>query len=390
MREHGDEALLEFTERFDGCRFSPEQLRVSEDEVQRALESLPQELLDALRGAAERIRSFQEAVLLRDAKLPPEDGRTLTLRYRPVDSAGLCVPGASASLPSSVLMTVVPAAVAGVGRIVMVTPPGPDGAVSADRLAAAHMAGAHEIYRVSGAQAVAALAFGTESIPAVDFIAGPGNVYVTMAKKALFGQVGIDMLAGPSEVVVIADRTARAQWAAAEMLAQAEHPGGSATLITDHGPLASAVASALGEQFASLHLAGGVRSNLEELGAVIVAPTPEECAALANRLAPEHLVIMMDEPDGVCEMIRNAGAIFLGHCTPVALGDYVAGPSHCLPTGTTARFSGGLTANTFLKGTGIIRYSRDALREDAGTLCRMAEAEGLEAHARSVGIRLED
>jgi histidinol dehydrogenase len=286
-------------------------------------------------------------------------------------------------------MTVVPASVAGVERIVMITPPGPDGRVSPDRLAAAHVAGAGEVYRVFGAQGVAALAYGTESIPAVDFIAGPGNAYVTAAKKEVFGQVGIDMLAGPSEVAIIADSTARADWVGAEMLAQAEHTGGSATLLADHEPLVTGVLQRLEEDVRDLPKGSAVRRNLEGLGALILASSPEQCAGIANRLAPEHLVIMMDRPDAVSGMVRHAGAIFLGHHSPVATGDYIAGPSHCLPTGTTARFFGGLTANTFLKGTSLIRYGPEGLRHDASELCRLAEAEGLDAHVRSVRRRLD-
>jgi len=388
VRTRGDEALLEFTERFDGCRLSPERLRVSAEEMEAALHSVPEALLEALREAAERIRRFQEAVLVRGGEPLEAGGRTVCLRYVPVDSAGICVPGATASLASSVLMGVVPAVVAGVKRIVMITPPRPDGSVSPDRLAAARIAGAHEVYRVFGAQGVAALAFGTQSIPAVDFIAGPGNAYVTTAKRAVFGQVGIDMPAGPSEVAVVADGAARAEWVAAEMLAQAEHGGGSATLVTCVPELVPRVCEALESQSAALERGQQVRAGLQKLGAAILAPTVGACAEIVNRLAPEHLVIMTREPAAVCEMVRHAGAIFLGHHTPVAAGDYVAGPSHCLPTGTSARFCSGLTANTFLKSTSIIRYTSEALERDAEVLCRLARAEGLEAHAHSVGVRL--
>ena len=390
VRERGDEAVLEYTERFDGCRLTAGQLRVSEEEMRAAVDGLPQELIGALRVAAHRVRRFQEAILLRDPAPVQDGGRTLGIRYRPVDSTGICVPGASASLASSVLMTVVPAAAAGVGRIAMITPPGPDGAVSPDRLAAAHIAGATEVYRIFGVQGVAALAYGTQTIPAVDFIAGPGNAYVTMAKKAVFGRVGIDSLAGPSEVAIIADGAARADWVAAELLAQAEHRHGSAILLTDDESLAASVDEALGGLLAALPGADEARANLEQLGAVLVAPSLKACAAMSDRLAPEHLVIMTDQPQDVCDMVRHAGAIFLGPYAPVAVGDYIAGPSHCLPTGATARYSGGLTANTFLKGSSLISYTAQALREDADALCRIAEAEALLAHARSVRIRLDE
>ena len=390
VREHGDEGLLELTERFDGCRLTPEQVRVSPEEVDDAVASLPEEFLGALRTAAERIESFQKAILLRDPEPLEADGRTLGLRYRPVDSAGVLVPGGTASLASSVLMTVVPARVAGVPRIVMVTPPSRDGSVSPDRLAAAHVAGAHEIYRVFGAQAVAALAFGTETIHAVDFIGGPGNIYVQLAKRAVFGRVGVDMIAGPSEVVVIADGSARPEWVAAELLSQAEHHDGSAVLITTDRALAEAASRAAKDQLASLPAADEMRRRLSEFGAAIVAQTLDECAEVANALAPEHLVVMTEAPEELCEKVRHAGAIFLGSHTPVAVGDYIAGPSHCLPTGTTARFSSGLTANDFLKSSSVIRYSREALARDAPALCRIAEAEALPAHARSVRVRLEE
>jgi histidinol dehydrogenase len=299
VRKRGDEALLEFTARFDGCRLSASQLLVGDQEIEAAVRSLPRELIEALQLSAQRVRRFQEAILLREPAPIADGGRVLALRYRPVDSAGLCVPGASASLASSVLMTVVPASAAGVKRIVMITPPLRDGTVSPDRLAAARIAGAHEVYRVFGAQGVAALAFGTQTIPAVDFIAGPGNAYVTMAKKQVFGKVGIDMLAGPSEVAIIADRTARGDWVAAELLSQAEHHGAAATLLTDHEPLVEAVLRALEGQMAAMPDASAARANLQRAGAAIVTPALDACAELANHLAPEHLAIMMDEPDRV-------------------------------------------------------------------------------------------
>lgn len=390
VRARGDDAVLEYTERFDKCRLTAARMRVSDDEIEEAVRAVPAELLDAFNAAAGRIRRFQEAVLLRDPRPLRDGGRRLALRYRPVASAGICVPGATASLASSVLMSVVPAVVAGVQRIVMVTPPRSDGSVSADRLAAARVAGAGEVYRVGGVQAVAALAFGTQSIPRVDFIAGPGNLYVTAAKKAIFGQVGIDMLAGPSEIVVIADGRARPEWAAAEMLSQAEHAGGSATLLTSDEKLAEAVARAVEEQLAALPGAAELRRGLAELSAIVVTRTLQECVELADRIAPEHLVIMTEDPEAVCAKVQSAGAIFLGDFSPVAAGDYVAGPSHCLPTGRTARFASGLTANTFLRSSSVIRYDRKSLRQDAEVIARIAEAEGLKAHKRSVQRRLKD
>ena len=387
VRSGGDRALLELTERFDRCRLSPDRIRVSPEEIEAAANSVPPALLDALKLSAERIRIFQQSILLRDPKPIEAGGRCLSLRYGPVESAGLCVPGGTASLASSVLMNAVPAAVARVRRIAMITPPRRDGSVSADRLAAAHVAGVSEVYRVGGAQGVAALAFGTETIRPVDLIAGPGNAYVQLAKKAVLGRVGIDMIAGPSEVLVIADAEARPEWAAAEMLSQAEHHEGSAILLTDDAALADAVARAVEEQTAVHASAQEVRSHLDRYGLAVVTRSMNECIELANRLAPEHLAIMARKADEVGSLIRNAGAVFLGPYTPVAVGDYVAGPSHCLPTGATARFSSGLTANTFLKSTSVIRYEREALEADAGSIGALAEAEGLEAHARSVQLR---
>ncbi len=387
VRARGDAAVLEYTDRFDGCALRPEQLQVGADEIEAALARCPADLLGAMEFAAERIRGFQEAILLRDPPPIAEGGRTLSLRYRPVDSAGIHVPGASASLASSVLMAAVPAVVAGVGRIAMVTPPRQDGTVSDDRLVAARVAGVHEVYRVGGAQAIAALAFGTETIPAVDFIAGPGNIYTMLAKKEVFGQVGIEMLPGPSEVVIIADESADARYVAADLIAQAEHNPGSAVLLTDCEGLADTVVAAVESQVAALPCAGAVRTCLDEYGAVIVASSLAECADLANELAPEHLEIVTRAPEQVAEQVRHSGAIFLGPWSPVAAGDYVAGPSHILPTSGTARFSSGLSANDFLKRSSVVCYDREALQKDASSIARLARSEGLEGHARSVELR---
>ncbi len=390
VRRRGDEALLEYTERFDGIALAPDRMQVSEDEMDAALESIPHHLCESLEKAAHRIRTFQERIKVEDPDPIREENREVGLRYTPVDAAGICVPGASASLASSVLMNVIPAVVAGVERVVMITPPQTDGTVSAARLAAARIAGATEIYRVFGAQGVAAIAFGTETVPRVDFIAGPGNVYVATAKKIVYGRSGIDMIAGPSEVVVIADESAKPEWVAAELLAQAEHTHGSAILVTDHEPLARAIPDHLDEQAERLLNPGEVEACLEEFGAIVLAEDMDECAQVTNRVAPEHLIIMTDEPDEVGAEIRHAGAMFLGHYSPVAVGDYMAGPSHTLPTGTTARFSSGLTVNHFRKSTSYMRYSQRGLEDDAKSICTIAESEHLAAHARSVRVRLED
>jgi len=390
VRERGDEALIEHTQRLDGCKLTPADLRVTPEEIDAATRQCPAELLEAMGLAAERIRAFQQAILLRDPPPLTAGGRTLGLRYRPVDSAGIYVPGGAAPLASSVLMAVVPARVAGVGRIAVTTPPQRDGSVSADRLAAARIAGAQEVYRIGGAQAIAALAFGTETVAPVDFIAGPGNIYTTLAKKEVFGQVGIEMLPGPSEVVILADGSAEPSYVAADLIAQAEHNPGSAILLTDSDRLAAETLRAIEEQLRGLPRADVARACLEAYGAVIVAASMDEAIELTNELAPEHLEIMARDAAQVAERVRHAGAIFVGQWSPVAVGDYVAGPSHVLPTSRTARFSSGLTANDFLKRSSLISYEARALSEDAENVQRLAEAEGLNGHARSVGIRLED
>ena len=389
VRDDGDEAVLELTRRFDDCDLSADQLRVDPREAESALDELDPDLLDALELSAQRIRKYQNHLLPPDRPAMQEDGRTLDVKITPVRSAGIYVPGGGASLASSVLMNAIPAEVAGVERIVMATPPGPDGSITPDRLAAARLAGVDEIYRVGGAQAIAAFAHGTETIPAVDFIAGPGNIYVALAKKRLYGQVGIDLVGGPSEVTIIADHTASAECVAADMIAQAEHDPGSAVLLSTEESLTSDVREALDEQLDELPTGETARGWLEEFGALVTARDLEECVELTDELAPEHLEIMTEHPREVAEDIHHAGAIFLGTSTPVAVGDYIAGPSHVLPTGGTARFSSGLNVNHFLRRTGVMEYSASALAEDAEPLCRLAEIEGLHAHAESVRRRTE-
>jgi histidinol dehydrogenase len=326
--------------------------------------------------------------MVRDPAPLESEGRRLRMRYRPMDSTGIYIPGAAASLASSVLMTAVPACVAGVGRIVMASPARSDGTLSDDRLAAAHVAGVTDIYRLGGAYAIAALAYGTETVPAVDFIVGPGNIYATLAKREVFGQVGIEMLPGPSEVVIIADDAADPVYVAADLLSQAEHNPGSSILLTPCAELAHAVAAAVGKQLAELDRAEVTAQCLQEYGAAIVCRSLDECIELANELAPEHMEVVTADPEPVVDAVRHAPAVFTGPWTPVAVGDYVAGPSHTLPTSGTARFSSGLHANDFLKRTSIMTYDRDALRSDAASIGRMARAEGLDGHARSVERRL--
>ncbi|KPK59986.1 MAG: hypothetical protein AMK73_08380 [Planctomycetes bacterium SM23_32] len=389
VRLRGDAALIEQTRRLDGCALTPERLRVSDDEIAEAVARCPAALSEALGLAVGRVRRFQESILLKDPEPLRDGGRVCSIRYRPVDSAGVYIPGGTASLASTVVMAVVPARVAGVPRVAMATPPRADGSVSDDRLAAARLAGVDEVYRLGGAVAVAALAYGTESVPAVDFVAGPGNIYTTLAKREVFGQVGVEMLPGPSEIVVIADGSAERGFVAADMLSQAEHDPGSAVLLTDDADLAEGVRAELECQVASLPRAAAARACLERYGAVIIAATLEECVELANRLAPEHVEVLAREPEAVAEGIRHAGAIFLGPWTPEPTGDYVAGPSHILPTSRTARFASGLSCNDFLKRSSVIRYDAAALAEDAPVIAAIARAEELEAHARSVERRLK-
>ena len=302
---------------------------------------------------------------------------------------GICVPGGAAAYPSTVLMTAVPAMTAGVREIAIVVPPTPFGGYNIDMLATCHEVGVTEVYRVGGAQAVAALAYGVDGIARVDKIVGPGNLFVALAKQHVFGDVDIDSIAGPSEVIVLADNTARPEFVAADLISQAEHSPGSGVLITWHEPLIAAVQQALELQLAQLSRGDLARQSLEDYGALILARSAAEAAELTDLLAPEHLHISMDDPESMLNQIQNAGAIFLGHYTPVALGDYIAGPSHVLPTGGTARFANGLAATDFLKRSSVIQYDAAALRVDAHRVRLMAEKEGLTAHRASVDIRLQ-
>jgi histidinol dehydrogenase len=390
VRVRGDQALIELTERFDGCRLEPSELRVSEAEIDAAYEAVPAGLLEAIREARGNIERYQRSILVKSPEAVEEGGMSLKLEYRPVASAGVYVPGGTAPLCSTVLMAAVPAKVAGVGKVVVMTPPGSDGRVSPDRLVAARESGCEAVYRGGGAQAVAALAYGTETVPKVDMVVGPGNLYVTLAKREVFGEAGIDLLGGPSEVVIVADGGARAEWVALDMLSQAEHAPGSAVLLTDSEALAASVESALAGE-----ISGGGRAELAaryiaDYSAIVVCGDLEECVRLASELAPEHLEVMTADAERVAGRIENAGAVFIGPYSPVAVGDYWAGPSHVLPTSGTARFSSGLSANTFLRARSVIRLDREALDRAGGALEALSGAEGLESHGRSVSRRLEE
>jgi histidinol dehydrogenase len=390
VARRGDDAVRELTARIEGVELTPERMRVTADELAAAREQADGELLGLVRRAADNVRAYQESIRLVAPAAVRRDGRELSVRYTPVDRAGVFVPGGSGSgavLASSMVMTVVPAQVAGVREIAVVSPPTAGGDVSPALLAVAAELGVQELYRVSGTAGVAALAIGTERMPAVDKLVGPGNAYVTEAKRQLFGRVGIDSLAGPSEVLIIADDTADARWVAADLLSQAEHDPGSAILITPSRELADAVAKELDRQLADLPRADGARRCLEAYSAVIVVGDLDEACALSDAFAPEHLQITTRDDAAVLDTLRHAGAVFVGPHTPVPVGDYYAGPSHVLPTGGAARFFSPLSCNEFLKATSVLRYDADALAADAADVTDFARREGLEAHARAVGIR---
>ena len=387
VRQQGDEALLALSERFDGVR--PDPLQIREEALEAAWRSTPEPLQAALELAHRRIEAFHRQQRPLDLSVNGPHGELLGRRWRPVERAGLYVPGGRAAYPSTVLMNAVPARVAGVARIVMVTPPGADGMPNPIVLAAAHLAGVREVYRVGGAQAIAALAYGSESIPRVDVISGPGNLWVTLAKKAVYGHVGIDSLAGPSEVLVIADHTAQADLVAADLMAQAEHdPLAAAILITTSEALAAAVPTAVEEQLRHHPRAAIVRQALSDWGLIVVCADLLEAAALSDRFAPEHLELLVERPEALAEQIQHAGAIFLGGHSPEAVGDYLAGPNHTLPTSGTARFAGALSVETFLRHTSLIQFNREALEATGAAVVTLAESEGLHSHAESVRRRL--
>jgi len=387
VQEQGDRALLELTERFDGIR--PDPLRIPPERLAAAWEATPPALKEALALAHQRIQTFHGHQLPSDLAITGPHGERLGRRWRPVERAGIYVPGGRAAYPSTVLMNAVPAKVAGVGRLVMVTPPGAGGEPDAAVLAAAHLAGVEEVYRVGGAQAIAALAYGTESIPRVDVISGPGNLYVTLAKKAVYGRVAIDSLAGPSEVLVIADHTARADQVAADLLAQAEHdPLAAAILLTTSEALAAEMPAALEAQLADHPRAEITRTALGDWGLIVVCESLRRAAELSDCFAPEHLELLVEDPEALAEQIQHAGAIFLGPHTPEAVGDYLAGPNHTLPTSGTARFAGALGVETFLRHTSLIQFNQAALEATGAAVITLAESEGLHSHAESVRRRL--
>jgi histidinol dehydrogenase len=388
IRKRGDEALIDYTSRFDRQTLTPETLRISAEEISSAERSVDAATRDALGLAKERIESHHRRQVPKDERYVDQAGVELGWRWSAVDSVGLYVPGGTAAYPSSVLMNAVPAKVAGVERVVMVVPT-PDGKINPLVLAAAKLAGIEEVYRVGGAQAVGALAYGTETIRPVAKIVGPGNAYVAAAKRQVFGTVGIDMIAGPSEVLVIADGDNDPDWIAADLLAQAEHDASAQSiLITTDARLGAAVEAAVERQLATLPRSPIASASWRDFGAVIVAGSLAEAVRLANRIAAEHLELAVAEPEALLPMIRNAGAVFLGRYTPEVIGDYVGGSNHVLPTARSARFSSGLSVLDFMKRTSILKLGPEQLRALAPAAVALARAESLDGHARSVEVRL--
>lgn len=389
VRDEGDAALHAFTRKFDHHDLNETGWRIERAEWLAAYEALTPELRDALDLAAARIRTYHEKQKPADSDTTDDAGVRLGARWNAVAAAGLYVPGGRAAYPSSVLMNAIPAKVAGVDRLVMVTPT-PNGEVNPLVLAAAHVAGVDEMWRIGGAQAVAALAYGTGRIGAVDVVTGPGNAWVAEAKRQLYGVVGIDMVAGPSEIVVVADGKNRADWIAADLLSQSEHdPTSQSILFTDDAAFARAVAEEVDLQIGTLATSKVARAAWDANGAIIVTASLEEALPLVDRLAPEHLELACDEPQALFDRVRHAGSVFLGRHTPEAIGDYVAGPNHVLPTGRRARFSSGLSVLDFMKRTSFLELGAQGLAAIGPAAVALAEAEGLPAHARSVALRLK-
>ncbi len=387
VRGEGLDAVLRYTAKLDGADITAETLRVSAEELAEAHAAAEPALLDTVRRVRENVLRFQSAILHHDVTIDIDRGGYLRQRYLPLERIGVCVPGGAAAYPSTVLMTVVPAQAAGVEQIAVIAPPTAFGSYNTDLLATCHELGVTEVYRVGGAQGVAALAYGVAGLPKVDKIVGPGNLFVALAKKHVFGEVDIDSIAGPSEVIVIADETTPAEHAAADLIAQAEHAPGSSVLLTWHEPLVDAVAAELEKQLAGLERGDLARQSLEEFGALVLVADRDEAAELANELATEHLHIACDDAEDMVAAVRHAGAIFVGQYTPVALGDYVAGPSHVLPTGATARFASGLSSNDFLRSNSVICFEPEALEWAAEDVLTLSTKESLTGHGASVSIR---
>ena len=390
IRENGDAAIFKYEEKFDHCLLTAGSVRVTREEIEAAYRELSDDFIEVMKRAAENIRSYHEKQKTNSWITTSEDGVILGQKVTPISVSGCYVPGGRAAYPSSVLMNIIPAKVAGVERIIVCTPPGADGRVNSGTLAAADIAGADEIYKVGGAQAIAAMAYGTESIPKADKITGPGNIFVALAKKACFGVTGIDSVAGPSEILVIADETADPRYVAADLLSQAEHdPMASAILLTTSETLAQSVSEETEKFIRKLERKEIIRQSLDRYGYIFVGETMDELVDAANAIASEHMEIVTADPYAVMTKIKNAGAIFLGSYSSEPLGDYYAGPNHILPTNGTARFFSPLGVDAFVKKSSIISYSREALEKVHRDIELFAENEGLTAHANSIRVRFE-
>lgn len=389
VRENGDKALLKYTERFDKVRFANmRDALCTRQEIERALKNIPKRDLDIIKLAAKRIRAFHKKQLPKSWSFKEKDGTLLGQKVTPLERVGIYVPGGKAVYPSTVLMNAIPAKVSGVKEIIMATPPSKNG-INSHVLAAAKIAGVDKIYKVGGAQAVAAMAYGTESIPKVDKIVGPGNIYVATAKRLVFGVVDIDMVAGPSEILIINDGTGAPSWIAADLLSQAEHDElASGILLTTSTKMAEAVAREVEKQLRELKREAIARVSIERYGAIIITKNLAEAADIANRIAPEHLELFVKKPFELLKKIKNAGAIFLGPNTPEPIGDYMAGPNHTLPTGGTARFSSPLGTEDFIKRSNVLSFSKKAVEKLGESVVRFTEMEGLGAHGKSVAIRI--
>ena len=389
VRERGDEALKEYTKRFDGVELDT--LQVTEGEIASAWEQVEEDFRVTLQMAAENIRRFHENQVHRDFVLTDQPGIVMGQRYTPIEKVGICVPRSPVAFPSTILMNVIPAKIAGVSEIALVTPPEKDGSISPAALAAAKIAGVTKIFKCGGAQAVAALAYGTETIPAVDKIVGPGGIFVATAKRKVFGKVGIDMIAGPSEILVLADGKCDPRWVAADLLSQAEHDVlATAVLVTESRELAENVQTELEVQLARLPRREVARKSIDDNGKIIVTDSLEKAVEAVNLIAPEHLELCVAEPFALLPRIKNAGSIFLGRNAPEALGDYFAGPNHTLPTSGTARFSSPLSVDDFVKKSSFLYYTREAISPVADRVADFALREGLYAHAQSVLTRKEN
>ncbi len=390
IKTRGDEALFEYTKKFDKYDVNKDNILVTKEETEKAFGLVDGGFIEIIKRSAERIRKFHEKQKTNSWLEPAPNGEMLGQLIRPLEKVGVYVPGGKAAYPSSVLMNIIPAKVAGVNEIIMTTPPSKDGSINPTTIVAASIAGVDKIYKAGGAQAVAALAFGTESIPKVDKIVGPGNIFVALAKRSVYGYVNIDSVAGPSEILILADDSADPEYVAADLLSQAEHDElASAVLITDSSELAQKVRAEVEKQTAVLERKDIIEKSIENYGAIVVTESIEKGCELCNSIAPEHMEVSTREPFSLLPRIRNAGAIFLGHYTPEPLGDYMAGPNHVLPTGGTARFFSPLSIDDYIKKSSIISFSRDAMKALGEDVIKFAEAEGLTAHANSVRVRLK-